>query len=431
MFFHHFKYTLKYLFRNRLLIFWTYAFPIILGALFYLAFSDIEKNEKMDLIDIAIVEEVSDEQGSGLPEGAVSTEQENGSLEEVSADQGSGPPEGAIPTNRELLLETMEKLSDEDSEDRLFRTVYVSEKEAEKLLEKGKISGYLLAGGETPKVVVKESGINETIFRQAVGETMQNAKLVAALTEAEIERQKKEAAEVPVDVETVSEKILREIQEEQASIRDTTGSNLSYTMIEYYTLIAMACLYCATIGMYAVNCILANMSKKGMRISVSPVKKGRLVLGSLCASYVVQLLGLALLFIFTIFVLKVDYGPHMPRVILLALAGSFAGLSMGIAAGALIQANETAKTGMIIAVTMLGCFLSGMMGITMKYVIDKNMPVLNKVNPAAMITDGLYALYYYNTFHRYWFNVGSLLVFSAVMIGISFFALRRQRYQSL
>ena len=57
MFFHNFKYTLKTLFRNKALIFWTFAFPIILGTLFKLAFSNIENKEKLDIIDIAIVDD--------------------------------------------------------------------------------------------------------------------------------------------------------------------------------------------------------------------------------------------------------------------------------------------------------------------------------------------------------------------------------------
>ena len=55
MFFHNFKYTLKALFRNRMLVFWTFAFPIILALFFNMAFSDIENNEKLDIINIAIV----------------------------------------------------------------------------------------------------------------------------------------------------------------------------------------------------------------------------------------------------------------------------------------------------------------------------------------------------------------------------------------
>ena len=41
----------------------------------------------------------------------------------------------------------------------------------------------------------------------------------------------------------------------------------------------------------------------------------------------------------------------------------------------------------------------------MKYIIDKNIPIINKLNPANMITDGLYSLYYYETLDRYIFNV--------------------------
>ena len=56
MFIHNFKYALKTLLKNRILIFWTFAFPIILGTFFKMAFSSIETNEKLDIIDIAIVE---------------------------------------------------------------------------------------------------------------------------------------------------------------------------------------------------------------------------------------------------------------------------------------------------------------------------------------------------------------------------------------
>lgn len=80
---------------------------------------------------------------------------------------------------------------------------------------------------------------------------------------------------------------------------------------------------------------------------------------------------------------------------------------------------------------MFGCFLSGMMGVTMKYTIDKNIPLLNKINPASMITDGFYALYYYDTLDRYYLNIVSLLIFAFILIAISSFSLRRQKYDSI
>ena len=89
------------------------------------------------------------------------------------------------------------------------------------------------------------------------------------------------------------------------------------------------------------------------------------------------------------------------------------------------------KAGIFIALTMLGCFLSGMMGVTMKYVVDTNLPFVNRINPAGLITDGFYALYYYETLDRYTMDMIALLLFSFVMIFISMFQLRRQRYDSI
>lgn len=67
----------------------------------------------------------------------------------------------------------------------------------------------------------------------------------------------------------------------------------------------------------------------------------------------------------------------------------------------------------------------------MKYIVDKNIPIVNKLNPASMITDGFYSLYYYDTLDRFVFNITSLLIFALIMITISYFSLRRQKYDSI
>ena len=99
--------------------------------------------------------------------------------------------------------------------------------------------------------------------------------------------------------------------------------------------------------------------------------------------------------------------------------------------GTVFKTNDNIKTGIVIAVTMFWCFLSGMMGITMKYIIDKNIPIINKINPASMITDGFYSLYYYDTLDRYFFNIASLIIFAFIMISISIFSLRSQKFEKL
>ena len=183
--------------------------------------------------------------------------------------------------------------------------------------------------------------------------------------------------------------------------------------------------------MIALQKNLANMGSVGKRSSISPTTKKTMILSSMVASYIIQIIGISLLFFYTIFILQVDYGNHFFHIILLTIIGCLTGLALGIFLASALKASENTKTGILLAVTMFFCFLSGMMGITMKYVVDKNIPFLNQINPANLITDGFYALYYYDTFDRYWQNAASLLVFAFSMILFSVLGLRRQKYDSI
>ncbi|MDE5539460.1 MAG: ABC transporter permease, partial [Bacilli bacterium] len=358
MFGHNFKYAFLTLLKNKMLIFWTFAFPIIMGVFFYMAFSNIENSEKLDIIDIAIVD--------------------NDNF-----------------NNSQAFKETFKTLSDDNNEDRLFKTTYVSEEVAGKLLSEDKISGYLVLK-EEPKVIVKESGINETILKYVVEEIIQTEDIIENVVNYKLQSNQVEGGNLNTIYADIYAEVLK-MQEDNEQIKNIDSGNLSYIMIEYYTLIAMAALYGGIFGMVVINQNLANMSNNGKRVAISPISKGKLILSSVVASYLMQIIGLILLFLFTIFVLKVDYGENLLFIVLTALVGAFAGLSLGIAVASLFKTNENTKTGIIIAVTMMGCFLSGMMGPQIKYMVDKNMPILNKINPASMITDAFYSLYYYDT----------------------------------
>lgn len=398
MFIHNFKYSLKTLFRNKMLIFWTFAFPIILGTMFNLAFSNIANSEKFDIIDIAIVK--------------------NDDFE-----------------NNEAYKTVFEQLSDKSNKNQMFNTKYVSEDEAKKLLENDEIVGYMKLDGDAPKVTFVKNGTNQTIFKYVVEEVAQKSNMISNLVENEMKNSVKIEAENisenQINTEEIIKKAYELAQKDDVKLKNISNKNLDYMMIEFYTLIAMTCLYGGILGMVAVNQNLANMTNQGKRVSVSPIKKAKLLISSLLAGYIAQLVGLALLFIYTVFVLKVDYGNNVGLIILLSMVGSFAGLSMGVAVASVIKASDNAKSGILISITMLGCFFSGMMGVTMKYVIDKNVPIINKLNPANMITDGFYSLYYYDTLDRYYFNIISLLIFAFILIVISFFSLRRQKYDSI
>ncbi len=390
MFYQNLKYSLKILLRNKALIFWTFAFPIILGLFFNLAFQNIEKNEQLQVIDIAIIN---------------------------SNDYN----------NNKIVKESLNELT--KGKNKLFNIKVTNEKTSKDLLNNNEITGYLTFKEDQVNITVKNSGVEETVLKQVLEQIQSNSKIVNKTIEKEISNNI--ATKKEINYEQIYQNAISLLNENNIKINNISNKNLSYTMIEYYTLIAMACLYGAMLSMFIINYQLPNMNSTGKRISASPINKSKQLISSLLATYIVQIIGLLLLFLFTIFILKVDYGKNLLYVIITSLCGAFAGLSFGVATSTLFKTNENAKTGIIIAITMLFCFLSGMMGITMKYIIDKNIPLLNMINPANMITDALYSLYYYSTFDRFYQDIFSLLIFSCIMILISIKGLRRQKYDNI
>lgn len=389
MFLHNFKYSLKILLRNKALLFWTFIFPIILGTFFNMAFSNIEKEESLNIIDIAIVD-------------------------------------SHFYQDNDIYKKTFAYLSDKNNKGRLFNTVVTDLDNAKKLLTDNKITGYLLFSLDDVRIVVFKNGINETILKYVVDEIESQKVVSSNLIKKEIMNNSGE-----VNYSDLINKINDLLSDNQVKLNNISNKNLSYTMVEFYTLIAMATLYGSIIAMTVTNKAIANVSNVGMRSSVAPIKKSTMLLGGFLASYIVQVIGLSLLFIYTIFVLKVDYGNNFLAVVLLSLAGSLVGLSLGVTVATLIKSSEGTKTGIIIAITMFWSYLSGMMGISTKYLFDKNLPFLNKLNPANMITDGFYSLYYYGVGNRFEKDVISLIIFSVMLFLVSLISLRRQKYDSI
>ena len=391
MFFQNFKYTLKALLRNKGLIFWTLAFPLIMALFFNMAFSSIESSESFDAVKVAV----------------------------VSNDYFEG---------NETLKKTFETLSNENSDDQVFDTRYVSEDEAKALLNKDEISGYIIFSENDQKVVINKNGVNQTIIKYVVEEVVQS--------EDTMEMMESKIKNIMSNIEKNNwelaiKDLFKLLGSNKANMNDISENNMSYTMIEFYTLIAMTCLYGGILGAVTINWCLANMCDVGKRLSMTPVSKIKLVFSSTLAGFVVQLLGVILLFAFTKGVLGINYGDKTAEIYLLAFIGSFAGLTMGAAVTTSFKISEGAKTGILIGFTMLGCFFAGMMGITMKYVIDKNVPIINKLNPANMITDGFYSLYYYDTLDRFYSDVLGLVIFSGIMLAIAILSLRKQKYESI
>jgi len=189
-----------------------------------MAFSDIENSEKLATMNIAIIND-------------------------------------AAFQNNTLYKEAFEALSDETEETPLFHIQYVDEEKAKQLLEEKEIIGYMQLEEDMPKVTIATNGINETIFQYVTEEIVGTNEMVQTLAKQEIQKEAI-AGNTQIDYEAIYKTALEKAQNKEANIENTASNHLSYTMIEYYTLIAMACLYGGILGMVAINQNLANMTSK-------------------------------------------------------------------------------------------------------------------------------------------------------------------------
>ena len=192
MFYHNFKYSLKILLRNKGLIFWTFIFPIILGTFFKMAFSNIEKNETLKTIDIAIVDSKTYEED-------------------------------------QIFKETLNTLSNNDT--KLFNITVTTKEISKKLLEEEKITGYLEFNPDNVDITVSSSGVYETILRYVIDEIYCEKEMLDTLTKQTIEKELANGNQA-INPEEIAKQILTTINNSDIKLNDISNKNLSYTMIE-------------------------------------------------------------------------------------------------------------------------------------------------------------------------------------------------------
>lgn len=382
MFFHNVKYNLKALFKNKGLIFWSFAFPIIMATLFNMAFGNWEESEKFTSINIGIVtNEYFD--------------------------------------NNIIAKNVFNSLSDGDN--KIFNITYASKDEVTNLLTDKKIEGIIEYTNSNPSIIINSNSVSSTIIKSVVDEIETNNTIFSDLI--------KSGKYASNDMEEQVNRIIERINSTTINTKDISVKKLDIAVIEYYSLLAMTCLYGGFIAMSAISNSLASASSRGKRVAISPIKKSTAILSSLCASFIVQLIGALLLLIY-INIIGVNLHTNLISLFVITILGVLSGISIGLIVSVMINKSEDTKLGIIIAISMALSVLSGMTGVSLKYVIDSKIPFINKINPAAMITDGLYAVYYENS-ARFLNNIISLIIFISLLIVISILYMRRKKYDNI
>ena len=67
----------------------------------------------------------------------------------------------------------------------------------------------------------------------------------------------------------------------------------------------------------------------------------------------------------------------------------------------------------------------------MKYIIEKNLPIVNRINPAAIISDCFYSICVFDDMSMYIRCIASMVVWTVVLAASSIIVLRREKYANL
>lgn len=379
MFLHLFKYKLKALFREKDLLGWIFAFPIVLGTFFYLSFGSIMNNGEYDFTPVPVAY-VSESGGDGT---------------------------------FEAVLEELAK----ESADRLFQVTKTDKSNAEELLKKGDIDGIILATPDI-SVVVSGSGLNQTIIKSFLESYLKHRSVLTQIGSNHPENLK-----AAMDILTEDIGYNKEI-----SVSNAKMDNLSQY---FFALIAMTCMYGSVIGRRCVEDIQADLSPLGARRETSPAHKLTVICADFSGAVVVDFSSVLLLLFYLTVILKIDFGTRVPYIILTAFAGSVIGVAMGTFIGSIGKIPVHVKEALVSAISLILSFLSGLMINSMKDIVEHTVPFINRINPAALITDCLYSLNMYDTFERFYGDIAVMGIIALLFIMGSYLLLRRNRYASI
>ncbi len=378
MFIRDFLYTIKILMRAKVSLFWTLVFPILLATFMYMAFGNIyEQDEMFSNIKVAVVTE--DESANGL----------NYMLDALS-----------------------------DGDDALLSVTRMSESDAEKLLADEEVEGIIYT--DDVKLTVAESSVDASILETVLSEYKQYEHALKDIY--------KDGTEPNGDMSNLVEK-LSEQRSYYTEKSSTEGSQNVYNNY-FYAIFAMSCLFASLSSIEMMSNLQANVSATGKRKNVSPQRKMTFVLAEFAALLLIHFVVEVISFIY-MSCIGVDFGDRVWEILLTLFVGCFIGLAIGVIVGAISKLAEGTKIGIVIGISMVMSILSDLCINGVKYEIQQHVPIINKLNPAALISDSFYALNVYSDHQVFTENIVIMTIEAVVLIAVGILMVRRNRYASV
>lgn len=382
MFWHLYHYRLKIQAKNKVLVFWSLVFPLLLGLFFTAAFSNLDTLNVVKKIPVGIVvSENSDSQ------------------------------------NTDLFIKTAKEIKSNDQ--KMFIPVVLSEKQADQQLLDEKIAGYYTLSDDDLSLTINKQSIQQNVLDSFMNQFLQSKITIDTL-------QKEDPALL---ASSITEKIGQ--TNNYISVKNATASKGSQKSFFFFTLIGMSCMFGMFWGIVNANDEQANQSANGIRLSMTPKNKLLIVLTNLASSFTIFVTELFFILGFSHFVYGVDFGDRWLLILLTCALAAITALSLGVLFGNLLKVPLNQKISLAVTFQMTCSFLAGMMSPDIKLLVNEHLPWLNAINPVSLVSEALYKLYYYQNIDSFYHNILNLSLLTAVFITLSVIYERRVQYVSL
>lgn len=375
------KYRFLQIVREFSVMFWALAFPLILATLFYFSFGSAGLSStgesEWDKIKVCV----------------------------VTSQQETADSAAFLNFLDAMEQQTLEILPCD------------SEKEALEALNQGTISGFYYAS-ESPSLSVGKNGLQESILTSLLTSYTQNAAILKEI-----------AASHPEHLDAAIHEIsnYRQMVQETSLGGETLDPNVQY----FFALIAYACLSGTFLGVRASFDSQANLTPLGARRSITPTHRLKLILVDMLVLTAIHFINIMILTVYIGKILGIGLGHNLPALLLVNLMGSIIGITLGLAFGSLTKLSLNIKLGLSVLLTLFPSFLAGLMFGNMKNVIEQHFPVLNRINPAAVLSDAYYCMGVYNDMERFTKCILILAFMSIILLFAAFLGIRRERYDSI
>jgi len=396
-----FTYYLRKTLRDKAYIFWSLAFPILLMTCFNVTFMGPAKGE----VDFKPVKSTMIRIDSG---------------ESAFADEF----EGVLKNLADVEEVKKSNMGYDHAVIELIETT--SQEEAEKKILDKELEVLFLVNGEKENIEVKVGdGANMTTLMVARSITESYRRNYTIMKDA--------AMNAPDKIEAVMESIANSVsvmKPKSTYLGDNENSANVYLWY-FYSTIVMGMFFNVTAGIHTVFDIQGNLSGYGMRTSVSPKKKSKILLSAFLARYV---LSCAITF-FALTVMNrffdVPLGNRFPHIILFVLVGNLFAMSLGCFIGLFTKGDENQRDNKATALIMISVFLSGEMIVQLPGLFEKYCPIVNRINPATIMNFAFFRLVNYPTLSGFWMNMIKISLVTVVFMAVSIMKLRREKYAAL